>query len=147
MPVPANSFRKSRTGIRRTQQLPARCGAAECGLCADGLCAEFSCERWRQVNGFATDHGHQDVGFADVVHGNGQIFAIQNQEVRELVSGTYNRAKKLLLEHRDKLDILAKTLIEKEVLDMEETKKLLNLTDEKVSLSSLQPNHTSSSNV
>ena len=37
-------------------------------------------------------------------------------EVRKLVESQFDRAKDLLKEHRDKLDILARTLLEKEVL-------------------------------
>ncbi|OGX09105.1 MAG: cell division protein FtsH [Omnitrophica WOR_2 bacterium GWA2_47_8] len=58
-----------------------------------------------------------------------------DKEVRDLVNTVYSRAKKLLTENRDKLEKLAKTLIEKEVLDIEEVKLLLNFTTEKISSS------------
>ncbi|MBF0531757.1 MAG: ATP-dependent zinc metalloprotease FtsH [Candidatus Omnitrophica bacterium] len=45
-------------------------------------------------------------------------------EVRRLVQEAYDRAKKLLLDHKDKLEIIAQRLIEKEVLDIEEAKAL-----------------------
>ncbi len=38
-------------------------------------------------------------------------------EVRKLIDDSYARAKKIVLEHRDKLDIIAKALIEFETLD------------------------------
>lgn len=54
-----------------------------------------------------------------------------DQEVRHLVNEAYHRAKKLLMENREKLDLLAKTLVEKEVLDVEEVRALLNMPDAK----------------
>lgn len=50
-----------------------------------------------------------------------------DDEIRSFVDTSYQRAKKLLLENRDKLEIIGKKLIEKEVLDIEETRILLNL--------------------
>ncbi len=50
-----------------------------------------------------------------------------DEEVREFVNGAYNRAKKLLEENQDKLKIIAQNLLEKEVLDVEEVKKLLGI--------------------
>ena len=48
-----------------------------------------------------------------------------DEEIRNFVDDSYNRARKLLLENRGKLDLLAKKLIEKEVMDIEEAKILL----------------------
>ncbi len=50
-----------------------------------------------------------------------------DQEVRNLVRQSYDRAKKLLTENRDKLNIIAQRLIEKEVIDIEEAVVLLGL--------------------
>ncbi len=50
-----------------------------------------------------------------------------DEEVRRFVDEAYMRAKKLLEDNQDKLKILAQNLIEKEVLEVEEVKKLLNL--------------------
>ncbi|HQP10996.1 MAG TPA: cell division protein FtsH, partial [Candidatus Omnitrophota bacterium] len=50
-----------------------------------------------------------------------------DEEVRSLVNAAYTRAKKLLTENRDKLDILASTLVEKEVLDIDEARRLLGM--------------------
>jgi len=47
-------------------------------------------------------------------------------EVRRFVNDAYSKAKKLLTENKDKLILLASRLMEKEVLDGEEVKKLLN---------------------
>ena len=55
-----------------------------------------------------------------------------DSEVQTLVNQCYIRAKKLLSDNRDKLDILAKRLIEKEVIDLEETKTLFGMSTEKL---------------
>ncbi|MCA9407318.1 MAG: cell division protein FtsH, partial [Candidatus Omnitrophica bacterium] len=49
-------------------------------------------------------------------------------EVRQLVSQAYDRAKKVLSENRDKLDLLATRLIEKEVMDIDETRQLFGMS-------------------
>jgi len=46
-------------------------------------------------------------------------------EIKNIVDSCYKQAKELLTANRDKLDMLAGTLLEKEVLDGEEVKKLL----------------------
>ena len=48
-----------------------------------------------------------------------------DDEIRNFVDESYNRARKLLLDNRSKLELLAKKLMEKEVLDIEEAKILL----------------------
>ena len=48
-----------------------------------------------------------------------------DSEVRKMVENQFDRAKDLLIEHRDKLDILAKTLLEKEVLVKSDVEKLI----------------------
>ena len=48
-------------------------------------------------------------------------------EVKKIVESCYKRAKDLLIEHKDKLDKLVNTLLEKEVLDGEEVKKIVGL--------------------
>jgi cell division protease FtsH len=42
-----------------------------------------------------------------------------DNEVRRLVSDAYERARKVLVDHRDKLDLVAETLMEVETLDRE----------------------------
>ncbi len=52
-----------------------------------------------------------------------------DEEVHGLVHEAYERAKSLLSQHRDKMDLLSKRLIEKETLDIEEVRILLNLPE------------------
>lgn len=58
-------------------------------------------------------------------------------EIQTIIKESYARAKKLLTEHRDKLDIIANTLLEVETLDAEQIKHLIDhgrLPDRKVSV-------------
>ncbi|MEJ5186878.1 MAG: ATP-dependent zinc metalloprotease FtsH, partial [Candidatus Geothermincolales bacterium] len=48
-----------------------------------------------------------------------------DQEVRRLVDEAYARAKEILVAHRDKLDLIARTLMERETLEKEELEALL----------------------
>ncbi|HXF64041.1 MAG TPA: cell division protein FtsH, partial [Caldilineaceae bacterium] len=48
-----------------------------------------------------------------------------DQEVRRIVDRAYDRARKILLDHKDKLVLLAETLLEKEVLDRQEFLRLI----------------------
>ena len=48
-----------------------------------------------------------------------------DQEVRRIVDSAYTRARTILIDHKDKLILLAETLLEKEVLDRQEFLKLL----------------------
>ncbi len=48
-----------------------------------------------------------------------------DHEVRRIVDNAYTRAREILLYHKDKLNLLAETLLEKEVLDRQEFLKLL----------------------
>jgi len=57
-----------------------------------------------------------------------------DEEIHGLVHESYEKAKKLLLDHRDKMDILAKRLIEKETIDIEEARVLLMLPEHKLNL-------------
>jgi len=50
-----------------------------------------------------------------------------DEEIRNLVNEAYTRAKDLLTKNRDKLDKLAKALVEKEVLDIDESRALLGM--------------------
>ncbi|MBI3087801.1 MAG: ATP-dependent zinc metalloprotease FtsH [Candidatus Omnitrophica bacterium] len=54
-----------------------------------------------------------------------QTAVLIDEEIRRLIDGCYDRARQELVSHRDKLDLLATTLLEKEVLDGEVVKKLL----------------------
>jgi cell division protease FtsH len=48
-------------------------------------------------------------------------------EVQELLTSSYNRAKEILTENKDKLELLAKTLFEKESMDGRDVEKLLGI--------------------
>lgn len=59
-------------------------------------------------------------------------------EIQSIIKGCYERAKNLLTEHRDKLDLIANTLLEIETLDAEQIKNLVDhgrLPDRNVSIS------------
>ncbi|MEI7998488.1 MAG: ATP-dependent zinc metalloprotease FtsH, partial [Candidatus Omnitrophota bacterium] len=62
-----------------------------------------------------------------------------DEEIHSLVHESYERAKRLLLEHREKLEALAKRLIEKETLDIEEVRQLLNIPEHKLNLHHDEP--------
>ena len=50
---------------------------------------------------------------------------IIDEEVQKIIEEAYKRAKKLLEENKDKLDLLSSALLEREVLDGEEVKKIV----------------------
>ncbi|MBI5150475.1 MAG: ATP-dependent metallopeptidase FtsH/Yme1/Tma family protein [Candidatus Omnitrophica bacterium] len=50
-----------------------------------------------------------------------------DEEVQRFVQQSYDRAKKLLTENRAKLDLMARRLIEKEVIDIDEARDLLGM--------------------
>jgi cell division protease FtsH len=50
-----------------------------------------------------------------------------DQEVKKLVDGAHQRAKTVIMGNRDKLDLIANRLIEKEVIDIEEARTLLGM--------------------
>lgn len=52
---------------------------------------------------------------------------IIDEEIKKIVDGAYSKAKELLVQNLDKLNLLSKTLLEKEVLDAEEVKKMLGI--------------------
>jgi len=52
---------------------------------------------------------------------------IIDDEVKSIVGECYARAKKLIKDNKEKLKALADTLIEKEVLDVEEVKRVTGL--------------------
>ncbi|WP_423408690.1 ATP-dependent zinc metalloprotease FtsH [Heyndrickxia sp. MSNUG] len=58
-------------------------------------------------------------------------------EIQSIIKGCYQRAKDLLTEHRDKLDLIANTLLEIETLDADQIKNLVDhgrLPDRNVSI-------------
>jgi cell division protease FtsH len=62
-----------------------------------------------------------------------------DEEIHSLVHESYEKARKLLLDHRDKMDLLANRLIEKETIDIEEARLLLMLPEHKLNLHSDTP--------
>ncbi|SFJ35928.1 ATP-dependent zinc metalloprotease FtsH [Thermoflavimicrobium dichotomicum] len=48
-----------------------------------------------------------------------------DMEMQDMIRKCYNRAKEILLKHREKLDLLAQTLLVRETLDEEQIKQLL----------------------
>ncbi|MEK6589831.1 MAG: ATP-dependent zinc metalloprotease FtsH [Nitrospinota bacterium] len=49
-----------------------------------------------------------------------------DEEVKKIMSDTYTRVKEIIAKKRDKLDILAKLLLEKEVIEGDELRKIIN---------------------
>ena len=58
-----------------------------------------------------------------------QTAVLIDQEIRTVVDACHERARQILVIYRPKLDLLATTLLEKEVLDGEEVKRLLGPLD------------------
>ncbi len=54
-----------------------------------------------------------------------QTAVLIDEEIRLLIDACYERAKQTLITHRTQLDLLATTLLEKEVLDGEDVKRLI----------------------
>lgn len=48
-----------------------------------------------------------------------------DKEIRRIIDDAWDKAKKILEEHRNRLDLIAKTLIENETIEKEDLKKLL----------------------
>jgi cell division protease FtsH len=59
-----------------------------------------------------------------------QTALIVDQEVKRIIDEAYNRARAELEKHKDKLKLLAETLLEKEVMDYEEVRKLLGFAQD-----------------
>ena len=51
-------------------------------------------------------------------------------EIKRIIEEAYQKAKKTLLDNRDKLDLLAKTLLEKETMESADVRRLLSLPEE-----------------
>ncbi len=69
-----------------------------------------------------------------------------DEEIHNIVHESYERAKSLLTVHRDKLDALAKRLIEKETLDIDEAREFLNIPEHKLNLHHDEPNSNGTPN-
>lgn len=57
-----------------------------------------------------------------------QTAYVIDQEIRGVIDECHVKAKEVLSENRDRLRLLAETLLEKEVLDAAEVKRLLGLS-------------------
>ena len=62
-------------------------------------------------------------------------------EVKNLVESAHGRARKLLTENRDKLDLISQNLIEKEVIDIFEARKLLGMPAEPEEIAVEEPSN------
>ncbi|NLM55488.1 MAG: ATP-dependent metallopeptidase FtsH/Yme1/Tma family protein [Firmicutes bacterium] len=74
-----------------------------------------------------------------------EVAAAIDQEVREIVDNSYQRAMEILTQHRDKLDAVAQALLEKETLTREEFEAIMegreleNIEEVKVPVTEVQP--------
>ena len=59
-----------------------------------------------------------------------QTAQLIDQEVRDIVDGCYVKAKDELVKHKDKLKTLAEKLLDKEVMDVDEVRALLGLSND-----------------
>ncbi len=57
---------------------------------------------------------------------------IIDEEIQKIVDEAFNRARSILQENQDKLNLLASALLEKEVLDGEEVKKIVGMQEKQV---------------
>ncbi|HHW92643.1 MAG TPA: hypothetical protein GX735_08125, partial [Firmicutes bacterium] len=55
-----------------------------------------------------------------------EVASAIDREVRHFIDESYDKATRLLKENRDKLDLLAQTLLERETLEAEELERLLS---------------------
>ena len=62
-----------------------------------------------------------------------------DEEVRRLVQRAHDRGKKLLIEHRDKLELMARRLIEKEIMDIDEARQISLVPDLKAIPAAVEP--------
>jgi cell division protease FtsH len=74
-----------------------------------------------------------------------EVAAAIDQEVREIVDNSYQRAMEILTQHRDKLDAVAQALLEKETLTREEFEAIMegreleHIEEVKVPVTEVQP--------
>ena len=80
---------------------------------------------------FGPRHEHLFLGrdIAEEKNYSEETSRIIDDEIKTIVSDAWKKAKETLQANIDKLKLLAETLIEKEVLDSDEVKALLNLAD------------------
>jgi len=94
-------------------------GIARAMVCRYGMSKAFGFQAFIEPNQFAAEE-------APPPYSPKTAEAI-DAEVQELISSAYARALKLLKSNRDKLELLATTLLEKETMDGREVEKLLGL--------------------
>lgn len=58
-----------------------------------------------------------------------KTIALIDEEVKQITDNCYARAKEILTKHKDKILLLARTLLEREVIDGQEVKDLLGLEE------------------
>jgi cell division protease FtsH len=68
-----------------------------------------------------------------------------DEEVQKFLNAAADRARELLTEHRDKLDALAKALVEKEVLDRDDITALWGERPVSPSAGGVSPEHPTKS--
>ena len=88
-------------------------------VCRYGMSKTFGFQAFIEPNQFAAEE-------APPPYSSKTAEAI-DAEVQELISSAYARATKLLNDNRDKLELLATTLLEKETMDGRDVEKLLGL--------------------
>ena len=94
-------------------------------VCRYGMSKTFGFQAFIEPNQFAAEEAPPPYS--------SKTAEVIDAEVQELISSAYARATKLLNDNRDKLELLATTLLEKETMDGRDVEKLLGLerhTDE-----------------
>ncbi|MFT5905897.1 MAG: cell division protease FtsH [Cryomorphaceae bacterium] len=76
------------------------------------------------------EYGGDESGGEMFMAGKGKTYSEEtaqliDEEIRELIESAYNRAKSLLIEHRDGLNLISEALLEYETLNGEQTEELL----------------------
>ena len=88
-------------------------------VCRYGMSKTFGFQAFIEPNQFATEESPPPYS--------SKTAEAIDAEVQELISSAYARATKLLNDNRDKLELLATTLLEKETMDGRDVEKLLGI--------------------
>ena len=88
-------------------------------VCRFAMSEKFGFQSFQEKNVFTTEE-------APPAFSSKTVEAI-DAEVQELLTSSYNKAKEILTENKDKLELLAKTLFEKESMDGRDVEKLLGI--------------------
>ncbi len=89
-------------------------------VCQYGMSERFGFQCFKEPNAFAVEEAPPP--FSQ------KTAEIIDEEVHNLINAAYKRAKELIEENKDKLELLAKTLVEKESMDGRDVEKLLGIT-------------------